>query len=313
MVETSGSSSTVYRNLVDTRLSLGRIEEASQTLADFERAYPDHQMLPALRVRTRFHAGALGEARAEAQGVAEDPLWPATRRASMWGLLARMAYWEGRFEDARDALLAAERLSVREDEGGAWARVLESGHTAALVGDVTWARTHIETELEAGVAEDVVLHRSLEQRLVEFLVLTSDTDAGHVLIHEFAGVSQVAVAHTRIQAGDTVGLRADIEQLPLHRFQRVLLYERLGDTKRTIELYEGIVQPGYTGWGISPYRVRALMRLGPLYEEVGDTRKAIDAYTTLSRLWADGDRHGRAVAERFAARARALEAEPSSE
>ena len=79
-----------------------------------------------------------------------------------------------------------------------------------------------------------------------------------------------------------MGLRAEIEQLPLHRFQRVLLYERLGDTRRTIELYEGILNPGYTGC------------------------------TTLSRLWADGDRHGRAVAEQFAARARALETEPSS-
>jgi DNA-binding SARP family transcriptional activator len=308
---TSGGSSTVYRNLIDTRLSLGRIEEASQALADFEQAYPDHQLLPALRIRTRFLAGAIDEATAEAQRIVDDPLWPSARRAAIWALLGRMSYWEGRFADGRTQLLEAERVGGRDDKVAAWARVLDSGYTAAWVGDVTWARAHIEAELDAG-PEGVVLDRAMEERLVELLTLSSETGAGHVLPREFAGVSRVAVAHTRIQAGDTVGLRAEIEQLPLHRFQRVLLYERLGDTRRTIELYEGILNPGYTGWGISPHRLRALMRLGPLYEEVGDTRKAIDAYTTLSRLWAGGDRHGRAVAERFAARARALEAEPSS-
>jgi DNA-binding SARP family transcriptional activator/TolB-like protein len=307
LVETSGGSSTGYRNLVDTRLSLGRIEEASQTLSDFERAYPDHQLLPGLRARIRFLAGGVDEARAESQRIVDDPLWPVARRAASQAFMARMAYWEGRLEDGRSGLLEAEQLVGRNDETAAWARVVDGGLTAALVGDVAWARTHIETRLDTGLFENAVLNRSVEESLVVLLALTSEEEAGHPLVHEFTGASELAVAHARIQAGDTVGLRAVIEERPLHLFRRVLLYERLGDTDRVIELYEEILQPGYTGWGNIPHRLRAFMRLGPLYEEAGDARKAIEAYTRFSRLWAGGDRHGQAVADQFAARARALE------
>ena len=309
LVETPGASSTPYRNLVGTRLSLGRIGEASQALADFEQAYPDHRLLPDLRARTWFLAGAVEEAMAEAQRVADDALWPASRRAASRTALAHMAYWEGRFEDARRGLIEAGRLDGLNDEASGWARVISGGHAAALVGDLSWARTYFETGLKTGLSENVVLRPPLEVRLVELLVLTSEAAAGPVLTHGFTGASDVAVAHVRIQAGDTVGLRDVIGEGPLHVFRRVLLYERLGDVGRAIELYEKILQPGYNGWGNIPQRLRALTRLGPLYEEVGDVRKAIDAYTTLSQMWAGGDKHGRAVADQFAARARTLEAD----
>ena len=88
-------------------------------------------------------------------------------------------------------------------------------------------------------------------------------------------------------------------------------HHQAGRLKQAKQLYEGILQPGYTGWGKNPHRLRALMRLGPLYEEAGEAREAIKAYKRFSQLWAGGDRHGRAVADQFAARARALEAESS--
>ena len=57
LVETPGVSSTAHRNLVETRLSLGKIEEASRALADFEQEYPDHEFLSGRRVRTRVLEG----------------------------------------------------------------------------------------------------------------------------------------------------------------------------------------------------------------------------------------------------------------
>lgn len=229
------------------------MEEAFQTLAEFERAYPDHEQLPGLRARALFLSGAV-------------------------------------------------------DEATAWARVVETAHTAALVGNVEWARAHIETRLAAGLPEDVMLNWTILAHLIELSVLTSAIQPRDMITDEHVAGWRLANAHARIQSGDTVGVRAVGEALPLHIFQRALLSERLGDTDRTIELYEKILQPGYTGWGNGPQRIRALMRLGPLYEEAGDTLRAIEAYRSFSPRWASGDGQGRAVAERFAARALELEA-----
>ncbi|MDH3207640.1 MAG: hypothetical protein OEO79_13645 [Gemmatimonadota bacterium] len=307
LVETPGASGTAYRNLADTRMSMGRIEEAFQTLAEFERAYPNHEQLPGLWARARFLSGAIDGAKAELQRIVDDPLRPAGRRADAWALLGHMAYWDGRHEEGRRGLLEAERADARADEATVWARVVETAHTAALVGDVEWARAHVETRLASDLPEDVRLDRTVRVRLIELAALTSAIQPGDLVTDEHVTGWRLANAHARIQSGDTLGVRAIVEGMPLHNFQRALLSDRLGDTDRTIELYEMILQPGYTGWGNSPQRIRALMRLGPLYEETGDTLKAIEAYRSFSRRWASGDRQGRAVAERFAARALALE------
>lgn len=307
LVRTSGVSSTAYRNLVETRLYLGRFEEAAQALAEFEQKYPNHRLLPGLRVRLRFLAGAVHEARAELRSTVDDPLQPAAKRADAWAFLGRIAYWEGKYDEGRSALLEAERVDAQADEGAVWARIVETANTAALVGDTEWARAHIETRVQAGLPENVVLKRSVTVRLIELLALTSTTEPGDVVTDELARAPSLAGAYARIQAGDTVGLRALIEGLPLHLFQRALLAERLGDADRTIELYEKILRPGYTSWGSDPHRLRAIMRLGPLYEQTGDTLRAIEAYDAFARRWTRGDERGRAIAERFATRARALE------
>lgn len=309
LVARPGVASTAHRNLVDIRTSLGRKEEASLALGAFERAYPDHRLLPQLRVRTRFLLGEAAEAKAEAHRVVEDLLGPAERRANMWTLLGRMAYWEGRFEDGRRALLEAERVDRGADEAAVWTRVAGTAHTAALLGDGGWARGHIETRLVTGLPDHVLLDPSVAIRLVEVSALTSANDFGGVMTHAYERVPRLATAYARIQAGDTVGLRAVIEELPLHLFQRALLSERLGDLDETIELLEEVTQPGYTGWGNTPERLRALIRLGPLYEAAGDTARAVEAYMTLSEQWAGGDRRGRGIAEGAGARARALQGE----
>ena len=306
-VETPGVTSAAYRNLADTRMSLGRIEEAFQTLAEFERAFPDHEQLPQLRARALFLSGAVDEAKAELRRVVDDPLRPPSRRANAQAFLGQMAYWDGRFEEGRRELLEAERVDARADEATVWARVVETAHAAALVGDVEWARAHIETKLAAGLPEVVTFNQTVARRLIELAALTSAIEPGDLVEEPRVNAPRLASAHARITAGDTLGLRAVIEGLPLHIFQRALLFDRLGDTARTIELYEEILQPGYINWGDPAHHLRALMRLGPLYEEAGDTLKAIDAYWSFSRRWASGDRQGRAVAERFAARALALQ------
>lgn len=306
LAKNPATSSTAYRNLVDTRLSLGRAEGASQALAAFEQAYPDHELLPSLRARTRFLSGAVDEARVELRRVIDDPLWPTPRRADALGLLGRMAYWEGNHEEGRAGLLEAERVDALADEAAVWARVVGTAYTSALVGDVAWARDHIDTRLETGLAEGVLLDQGVAMSLIELSALTSAT--GPAMTHAAGRVPRFASAYARIEAGDTVGLREIIAELPLHLFQRVLLSEQLGDLDRSIELYEKILEPGYTGWGNTPQRLRALMRLGPLYEESGDTLRAIEAYDALAQRWALGDERGRAAAERSTARARALEA-----
>jgi DNA-binding SARP family transcriptional activator/predicted Zn-dependent protease len=309
VIETPGVSSTAYRNLVETRLSLGKIEEASQTLAEFEQAYPDHELLTILRARTLFLSGATDEARAVARRIVDDPLRPAARRADAWAFLGRMAYWEGKHEDAHRAFVEAERVDTSANEAAVLARVVETALTAALVDDGEWARAHHQTRRQRGLAEGVALDRSTRASLIELSTLTSATEPIDDFDAEIAGPSRLAEAYARIQAGDTVGLRADIEQLPLHLLQRVLLAEQLGDLGRTIQLYEEVLKPGYTGWGNTPHRLRAFMRLGPLHEEAGNVPRAIEAYDAFAQLWSLGDERGRAVAERFASRARALETE----
>lgn len=126
---------------------------------------------------------------------------------------------------------------------------------------------------------------------------------------QLAGASRLTRLQARIQVADTIGARRRIQELPLHLFRRVLLFDQLGDTKEAIALYEEVDSPGYAGWGFTPERLHALMRLGPLYERAGDVASAIEAYRALSALWGDGDARGQAVAERAESRARALEGE----
>ncbi|MDH3272767.1 MAG: hypothetical protein OEN56_15620, partial [Gemmatimonadota bacterium] len=268
---------------------------------------PDYQLLPGLRAQTLFLAGAADEARKELQQVADGQLTPTARRVHAWTFLAQIAFWEGRLGEGRDALLAAERLVDGADDAAAWAQVVETVHTAALVGEVAWARSHLEPKLDAGLPGNVVLDRRLQADLIESLALISGAESGDVMMDPSGSAPDLASAYRRTQVGDTVGLRAIIEELPLSLVRRVLLSDRLGDLDRTIELSEEVVRPGYTGWGNTPHRLRALMHLGPLYEEAGDTVRAIEAYRSFSRLWASGDEGGRAVAGRFAARADELE------
>ncbi len=167
LVEMPRSSSTAYRNLIDTPLSLGRIEGAAETLARFEQAYPDHELLPSRRVQTLLLSGAVSEARAVARSAVEDPLRPATSRAGMWVALAHMAYWEGRHGDARRALLEAVRIEGQADEATAWARVVNAAYTAALVGDEAWAREYIEANARTSLSENVVSRREVAVRMIE--------------------------------------------------------------------------------------------------------------------------------------------------
>ena len=239
----------------------------------------------------------------------DDPLAPAARRAAAWTFRGGIAYWEGKCEEARSAFREAERADGRADEAAACARVVKEAHTAALVGDVEWAGTHIERRLETELPAHVVLNPATAEQLIELSAHTGAAIGGDVMKDAFAIRPQLADAHERIAAGDTVRLRTVIKELPLHLFQRVLLSEHLDDLDETIELYEQTVRPSYTGWGNTPYRLRALMRLGPLYEHVGDTAKAIEAYGVFGRRWALGDARCKSVAQRFTARARELAAE----
>jgi len=183
---------------------------------------------------------------------------------------------------------------------------VETAHTAALAGDVHWAPAHIETTLETGLPEGVVLREPVTVRLIELLALTSPTRSLERMKRELESAPRVAGVYARIQAGDTVGLRGAIDALRLHLFRRALLSDRLGDVNRTIELFEEVLRPGYTLWGSDPHRLWTMLRLGPLYEQAGDTLRAIAAYDALAQRWALGDEHGRAVATRFADRARML-------
>jgi len=305
-VETAGVSSTAYTHLVNTRLYQGRIGEAAQALGEFEQAYPKHRVLPLLRARIQFLSGASDEARAGLRRIVDDPLRPVAERADAWAFLGLMAYWAGGYEEGRRGLLEAERVVGQADEAAAWVRAVETAHTAALAGDADWARAHMKTMLETGLPEGVVLRRPVTVRLIQLLALTSPTRSLEGMKRELESAPRVAGAYARIQAGDTVGLRRVIDAPPLHLFQRALLSDRLGDVNRTIELFEEVLRPGYTLWGSDPHRLRAMMRLGPLYEQAGDTLRAIEAYDAFARRWALGDEHGRAVAMRFADRARML-------
>lgn len=306
-VKTPEASSTAHRNLVETRISLGRLEEAWQALTAFEQAYPEHEYLPGLRVRLRFLSGAIDEAKGESRRIVDDPWRPVRQRTDAWVQLGRMSYWEGKFEEGRSALLEAERISASGDDATVWGRAVETAHTAALVGDLEWARAHIEANLAEPPPENLALGQAV---LVQVIELSALAPAGEALMTGSAVIaSRLATVHARISSGDTLGVRGVIEGLPLHIFQRALLAERLGDTDHTIQLYETVLVPGYTGWGNTPHRLRGLMRLGQLREEAGDTLGAIEAYRSFAGQWASGDLHGRAIAERFEARALTLESE----
>jgi tetratricopeptide (TPR) repeat protein len=304
-----GASSSTYRNLVDARISLGRVEEASKALDELEQKYPEYGLLPGLRAQIQFLSGEVDEARTGLQRVVDDPLQSGARRADAWAFLGALAYWEGKHEAARRSFLEAERVDAAADAARVLARVVESARTAALVGDVEWARSHIETQLGGSLPADVALDRSVIADLTEVLALTFPTGRNQGIADELARSYRISSVHARIQSGDTLGVRTLIGELPLSLPHRALLFDRLGDKHKAIELYEEVGRPGYTGWGSVPALLRASMRLGPLYEETGDTVRAVQAYREFSQQWADGDRYGRMVAERFSARALSLEAE----
>ncbi len=304
-----GASSSAYRNLVETLISLGRLKEAGRALDEFGQRFPGHELLPGLIAQLRFSSGAVDEAKAELRRVIEGPLWPAARRADAWAFLGDIAYWEGRYEEARTALLEAERVGARADEARVLARAVETAHTAALVGDVDWARAHIQASLGDGLPKDAALNSSVVMSLAEVFALVFGPGQDQGVADELARVSRFSSLHARISRGDTVGVRTLIREYSLHLHRRALLFDRLGDTATAIELYEEVRRPGYTGWGDAPQLLRASIRLGPLYEEMGDTARALEAFRALSRQWADGDQYGRAVAEKLDTGARTLETE----
>ncbi len=301
------ASSGLYRNLVGTRISLGWIEEAAVALDEFERVYPDHALLPGLRANVQFLSGAVDEARAGLQRVVDDPYQPAARRADALAFLGRIAYWEGNYVEARSAWAEGERVDAQADPATVLTRLVESVHTAALVGDVEWARTRIETKLGGGLPAGVLLDRAVLADLTEALVLVFPSGPRSDFADDLPKADRLSGVYARISSGDTVGVRTLVWELPLTLQWRVLLFDYLEDTQTAIELYEQVRRPGYTGWGNTPAALRASMRLGSLYEEIGDTARAIDAYRGFSGRWAKGDTNGRAVAERFSNRALALE------
>ena len=125
-----------------------------------------------------------------------------------------------------------------------------------------------------------------------------------------AAMIERASLYARVAQGDTADALKTMERLLLEwgcsdtcwPFDRARLYDRLGEQEQAAELYERVLEPGYSGWGrrlSTSQRLAAMLRLGPLYEEIGDTVKAVEAYERMVDLWADGDARGQITVRRF--------------
>ncbi len=325
-IDGPGRSNTAYQNLVRNYVGQARFQDAHDLVSEYEEAYPGDAGIPEMRFWTSFFLGDLDAAVAEAEPYARDPAQPAFVRADALDRLAQVAYWRGRLDEGRALMLEAERVGADVSPAFAWARRNWTAWIERQVGDEAWALEHLRRGLREGAFEAVEDPVSRNHFFTALNLSTGgahdDTDrvlADMAALGDLLGeTARLDMARTELYAEVAVGradgalarhqaLLAESGCATCWRAERAWLAERLGNPGGAIEVHRAIAEGGDPFLEVNgPYKLRAMLRLGPLHEEVGDTAGALDAYRLVVERWADADARGMEKVRHARARIAAL-------
>jgi eukaryotic-like serine/threonine-protein kinase len=312
-IDGPGRSNTAFSNLIRARIAMGDHTGAEDAFREFEQAYPGNQELPGIAFMLAFLRGDLEAARTVMAPQTDDPGLPAFIRADALLHLALASYREGRLDEGRQHMLAAERVAA--DVGGSFHIVqrLWTAHVEELLGDAAWSRSHVRAVQDDGSFAAVDPDARPWWFLAAMLAFQGDRERATAVLEEWD-------AHLS-ERGPSQAERTDLQRI------RILLDAATGRAEGTLRALEEVAvafgcpdcwpdlrayaaaREGLTAEAIrlneivltAPYRdtrlagtfgVQAMFLLGPLYEEAGDTTRAVEAYQRVAREWANADARG---------------------
>lgn len=329
-VDGPGTSSSAYGNLVIHHLQRGDPETAARVLARWQETFPEAADLP----EARFHIALLTGAHARADSIARAQaadvgLSPVQRSAgAFW--LAKLAYREGRLEEARAHL----DQSVRAIE--TIAPPLASGRRAmgvraeVLLGDPGFAADRIDAMISDGSLVGDPAFAQFPGLVATLMAYAGRPDLVERLRSQWTEADRPGAENpfgeegflradivARAVAGNATGAQDELDELIAGLpcsidgcwvLERATVANAVGDVEQAIRWYEavaGVNEFFYELLGVTD--LHADMRLGPLYEEVGDTAAALATYRRIVDLWSDADEPVRSVVERYRERVQALQ------
>ncbi|NNF29464.1 MAG: tetratricopeptide repeat protein [Gemmatimonadetes bacterium] len=317
-----------YSNLFATLLQQGRFDDAEEVLRAWRIAFPGRDPLDSRGFHIAFVRGDADVAKERALNRSTDSSVDAGERARSVVHLARLAYWTGHLEEARRLLVRAEAISGEAGPRVQWEVRRDAAYEEALVGDPDWARHRMRQLLdEEGVYASIPFTEGLHTAAALRFAASGDFEAAESIIGDWQkgkpegrrGATEMArmelaSLQVGIARGDTLGAAESMEDLlyemgcsGCYLLFQATLHDRLGRAEAATGLYERVLRPGYSGWGLNTgERIHAMLRLGPLYEEMADTVKAIEAYQRMVDQWTEGDARAHDTVRRFRERISAL-------
>jgi eukaryotic-like serine/threonine-protein kinase len=312
-VDGPGRSNTAYQNLVRVQIGAGDFAGAERVYGEYAAAYPDDANLPEARFWASFVQGDMETARAAAEPLTRDPSLPAFVRASALDRMGHIAYWEGRLDEGRGHLLAAERAGAEVGPAFELVRRQWTAWTEWEVGDPAWAARRVAEDADGdafwsldaqarpyffvGLNLALAGDRARAGRVIDaYTAAVPEAERGAGMRRELARLRVIL----RVASGDTEGALEEYRDAA-ERYgcptcdpnDQAWLAERSGLTEEAIRLHEEVRQGGFTFFELNgPLQLRSVLVLGPLYEEAGDTARAIEAYQRLVDQWAGAEERG---------------------
>jgi eukaryotic-like serine/threonine-protein kinase len=312
-VDGPGRSNTAYANLIRAHFATADFADAEAVYQEFRAAYPDNRRLPEWAFWVTFLQGDLEAARAAISPLTDDPGLPAFVRAGAVANLGLASYREGKLDEGRAHMLAAERVA---GEVGPAFQLLQrqwTVHAEDVLGDRDWALRHARAALDEGAFFQLdpaarpwlfvalnLAHLADGERagaVLEgwetFLVERGATRLDLIDVDWMRAVLDVATGRLDGALERAQDLAAEAGCPTCWMWERALAAARTGHTDEAIRLYEKIRWVGSPNLPLnSTIRTQAVLLLGPLYEEAGDAAGAIEAYQRVVDLWAHADARG---------------------
>ncbi|MEX2526258.1 MAG: tetratricopeptide repeat protein [Gemmatimonadota bacterium] len=311
-VDGPGRTNTAFQNLIRTHIAMGDVSGAAAALEEFASAYPEEQGLPEWRFWVAFVQDDLHAARDALLPLINDPAQPAFVRSNALGNRGITYYREGRLDEGRTDMLAAQRVAAEVGPAFELFQRQWTVHFEQLLGDPAWALRHLEDELQDGFFAlepearswwfvAVNLARSGDRAATEAVLEAWET---HLVENRGPRMDGIDIQRARLLLDMTTG-RADgsleaMEELAVEAgcptcwsFDRAELAREEGQIQEAIRLFEEVRNGGFPNLPLNgSFRTQAAFQLGPLYEEVGDTARAVEAYRRMMALWANVDARG---------------------
>jgi eukaryotic-like serine/threonine-protein kinase len=312
-VDGPGRTNTAFNNLIRVRIAAGDFAGAAAAYQEFESAFPGNQELAEWAFWVAFVNDDLETARAVAALQVDDLGLPAFVRADARARIAFAAYREGRLDEGRAHMLAAERAAGEVGPAFQLVHRLWTAHAEEVLGDRGWARRHVLAVLDDGTFAALPPEARPWGFVALMLAYLGERERGESVLEAWEAylAARGSMAFERSEhrragllldaaTGRAEGTLAALEDAAVEYGcpscwldQRAFAAAREGRPQEAIELYERIGAGGF----LFPYlnatfRLQPMFVLGPLYEEAGDTARAVEAYRWVVREWANADARG---------------------